>query len=101
MRTRLVAMAMLAVLAPAAAQSALPYAIETFGAFRKTILEGDFSPKVLLGAVMSKSPTVGVGTVADARGEITIHDGKLIVDIAQLSPPLRTSIKHAHDRETK
>ena len=86
MRTRLVAMAMLAALVPAAAQSALPYAIETFGAFRKTILEGDFSPKVLLGAVMSKSPTVGVGTVADARGEITIHDGKLIVSYGKAGP---------------
>ena len=40
------------------------------------ILEGDFSPKVSLGAVMAKHPTIGVGTVADARGEITIHDGQ-------------------------
>jgi len=82
MRTRLVAMvllALLAPLAPAAAQTALPYFIETFGAFRKTILEGDFTPKVALAAVMAKSPTVGVGAVADARGEITILDGKLIV----------------------
>jgi hypothetical protein len=30
-----------------------------------------------------------------------VHDGKLIVDISQLPSPLRTSIKHAHDRETK
>ena len=79
MRTHLVALALLAALASAAAQTPLPYAIETFGAFRKVILEGDFSPKVSLGAVMSKNPTVGVGTVADARGEITIHDGKLTV----------------------
>ena len=28
-----------------------------------------------------------------------VHDGKLIVDISQLPAPLRTSIKHAHDRE--
>jgi alpha-acetolactate decarboxylase len=79
MRTRLVAISFCAALMPAAAQSSLPYAIETFGAFRKVILEGDFSPKVSLGAVMSKSPTVGIGAMADARGEITIHEGKLIV----------------------
>jgi hypothetical protein len=30
-----------------------------------------------------------------------VHDGKLIVDIGQLPAPLRTSIKHAHDRETE
>jgi len=30
-----------------------------------------------------------------------VHDGKLIVDISQLPAPLRTSIKHAHDRETQ
>lgn len=86
MRTRLVAISFLAALVPAVAQTALPYAIETFGAFRKVILEGDFSPKVALGAVMAKSPTVGVGAVADARGEITIHDGKLIVSYGKAGP---------------
>jgi hypothetical protein len=30
-----------------------------------------------------------------------VHDGKLIVDISQLPAELRTSIKHAHDRETE
>jgi len=55
MRTQLVAMALLAAFASAAAQTALPYAIETFGAFRKVILEGDFTPKVSLGAVMAKN----------------------------------------------
>ncbi len=59
MRTRLVATALLAALLPAAAQTALPYAIETFGAFRKVILEGDFSPKVSLGAVMANKPDRG------------------------------------------
>jgi hypothetical protein len=33
----------------------------------------------MLGTAMAKQPTIGVGAVADARGEITIHDGKLIV----------------------
>jgi alpha-acetolactate decarboxylase len=86
MRKRLVAMSLFAALAPAVAQTALPYSIETFGAFRKIILEGDFSPKVSLGAVMSNSPTVGIGTVTDARGEITIHDGKLIVSYGKAGP---------------
>ena len=56
-----------------------PYDIHSFGAFRMMILEGDFSPKVGLGEVMAGHPTTGMGTVADARGEITIYDGKLIV----------------------
>lgn len=56
-----------------------PYDIETFGAFRMLVLAGDFSPKVGLGAAMAKRPTIGVGAVADARGEITIHDGELVV----------------------
>jgi alpha-acetolactate decarboxylase len=56
-----------------------PYNIETFGAFRMLILAGDFSPKVMLGAVLAKHPTTGVGALAEARGEITIYDGKLIV----------------------
>src|ERR1700739_2429024 len=56
-----------------------PYGVETFGAFRMLILTGDFSSKVPLGSVMAKHPTTGVGAIADARGEITIHDGKLIV----------------------
>ena len=30
-----------------------------------------------------------------------VHDGKLIVDLAQLPAPLRASIKRAHDRETE
>jgi Alpha-acetolactate decarboxylase len=56
-----------------------PYGIRSFGAFRMMILEGDFSPKVRLGEVMAEHPTTGMGAVADARGEITIYDGKLIV----------------------
>jgi len=56
-----------------------PYDIETFGQFRKMLLTGDFTAKVRLGAAMAKHPTTGVGAVADARGEITIYDGKLIV----------------------
>ena len=86
MRMRLVAISFFAALMPAAAQTALPYAIETFGAFRKVILEGDFAPKVSLDAIMSKRPTVGIGAVADARGEITIHDGKLIVSYGKPVP---------------
>jgi hypothetical protein len=60
-----------------------PYDIEAFGAFRMLIMAGDFSRKVNLAAAMAKRPTTGVGAVADARGEITIHDGKLIVSYGQ------------------
>jgi hypothetical protein len=56
-----------------------PYNIETFGVFRNMMLMGDFRANVQLGAAMAKHPTTGVGAVADARGEITIYDGKLIV----------------------
>jgi hypothetical protein len=56
-----------------------PYDIKTFGMFRKIILEGDFTAKVQLAAAMAGHPTTGVGALADARGEITIYDGKLIV----------------------
>jgi alpha-acetolactate decarboxylase len=63
-----------------------PNNIETFGAFRMLILAGDFSPKVDLAAVLAKRPTTGVGAVADARGEITIYDGKLIVSHGKEAP---------------
>jgi alpha-acetolactate decarboxylase len=56
-----------------------PYELETFGMFRSLILNGDFTPKVTLREVMAKHPTTGVGAVVDARGEITIYDGKPIV----------------------
>jgi len=92
MWTRLVPIALLATLPFAAAaqmpQSEAdaglhtlrqPYDIESFGAFRMLILAGDFSPKVSLGTATAKQPTTGVGAVAGARGEITIHDGKLVV----------------------
>jgi len=55
------------------------YDIETFGEFRKLIQLGDFGAKVQLSAAMAKHPTTAVGAVTDARGEITIYDGKLIV----------------------
>jgi hypothetical protein len=60
-----------------------PYQIEAFGAFRMLILAGDFTPKVDLARVLAKRPTTGVGAVADARGEIAIYDGKLIVSYGQ------------------
>ena len=44
----------------------------------------------------------GVGQAVIPGAAIkAVHDGKLIVDITQLPAPLRTSIKHAHDRETE
>lgn len=56
-----------------------PYNVETWGEFRRIIMQGDFGAKVQLAAVMAKHPTTGVGAVADGRGEITIYDGKLII----------------------
>jgi hypothetical protein len=56
-----------------------PYEVRTFGVFRKLMLEGDFSAKITLAAAMAQHPTTGVGAIADARGEITIYDGRLIV----------------------
>jgi len=85
MRTWSIPIAVLVLLLPAAAQAPSAsdtqprYDLQTFSAFRKLILEGDFTPKVTLSAAMAKHPTTGVGALADARGEITIHDGKLIV----------------------
>jgi hypothetical protein len=56
-----------------------PYSIESWGEFRRMMMTGDFSPKVQLGELMANHPTTGVGAVSEARGEITIYDGKLIV----------------------
>lgn len=56
-----------------------PYDVETFGVFRSMMMSGNFTAKVQLRAVMAKQPTVGVGALSDARGEITIYDGRLIV----------------------
>ena len=69
--------------APALPQQAQPYNIETFGVFRNLMMTGDFSAKVRLEDAMAKHPTTGVGALADARGEITIYDGKLIVTYGQ------------------
>src|ERR1700685_557258 len=67
-----------------------PYSVETFGAFRSMMMSGDFNPKVRLADVMAKRPTVGVGALADALGEVTIYDGKLIVSYGY-APPADTS----------
>jgi hypothetical protein len=63
-----------------------PYSVETFGAFRSIMMGGDFSPKVRLADAMAKRPTTGVGALADALGEITIYDGRLIVTYGYASP---------------
>jgi hypothetical protein len=82
MRQLQLALVLMLGIAPATGQqhtSREPYAIETFGMFRSLILNGDFTPKVTLRDVMAKNPTTGVGALADARGEITIFGGRLIV----------------------
>jgi hypothetical protein len=66
-----------------------PFAIETFGIFRNMMLSGDFSPKVQLSAAMAK------GAIADARGEITIYDGKLIVSYGKPAAPVDVTADHA------
>jgi hypothetical protein len=55
------------------------YDVETFGAFRSIMISGDFIARVRLDTVMASHPTIGVGALADARGEITICDGTLVV----------------------
>jgi len=72
-----------------------PYSIEAFGTFRSLILAGDFSAKVELERVLATHPTTGVGAVSDARGEITIHDGKLIVSYGRNGPHPTAETEHA------
>jgi hypothetical protein len=68
-------------------QETQPYNIESFGVFRNLMMTGDFSPKVRLADAMAKHPTTGVGAVADARGEITIFDCKLVVTYGKPNTP--------------
>src|SRR5580704_8191388 len=72
-----------------------PYSVETFGAFRSIMMGGDFGPKVRLADVMAKHPTTGVGALADALGEITIFDGKLIVSYGSAPPADKSSASAA------
>jgi len=61
------------------AQSPQPYGIATFGEFRKMAMQRDYAAKATLAAVVANGATDGVGAVTDARGEVTIVDGKAIV----------------------
>jgi hypothetical protein len=70
-----------------ASLAAEPYSIEVFGVFRDLMLQGDFTPKVAIGLVMSRLPSTGVGAVSGARGEITIVDGKLIISYGNSDAP--------------
>jgi hypothetical protein len=62
------------------------YDVETFGAFRDIMISGDFIARVRLDTVMARHPTIGVGALADALGEITICDGRLIVTYGRVPP---------------
>jgi hypothetical protein len=64
-----------------------PFDVETFGAFRNIMMGGEFGAQVRLDTVMAKHPTVGVGALSEARGEITIYDGKLIVSYGKADTP--------------
>jgi len=72
-----------------------PYNIETFGEFRKLMMTGEFTAKVQLVTVMAKHPTTGVGAVADARGEISIFDGRLVVSYGKGGRPPDASSEYA------
>jgi hypothetical protein len=72
-----------------------PYNIETFGAFRQMMMTGDFIGKVQLSTAMAKRPTVGVGALADARGEISIFDGRLVVSYGKGGKPTDARSEYA------
>jgi hypothetical protein len=62
------------------------YDVETWGAFRNIMMSGDFIGRVGLDAVMARHPTTGVGALADALGEITICNGRLVVSYGKAAP---------------
>jgi hypothetical protein len=70
------------------------YDVETFGAFRDIMISGDFIARVRLDTVMARHPTTGVGALADALGEITICDGRLIVTYGK-GPPTKSASERA------
>ena len=70
------------------------YDVETFGAVRNIMVSGDFIGRVRLDAVMARHPTTGVGALADALGEITIYDGRLIVTYGK-EPPTKSAPERA------
>jgi hypothetical protein len=72
-----------------------PYDVKTFGMYRAVILEGDFSAKVSLAPVMADRPTTGVGALSEARGEITIYDGKLVVSYGRPASNPPAAAEHA------
>jgi hypothetical protein len=72
-----------------------PYDVETFGEFRKMMMTWDFTAKVQLASVMAKHPTIGVGAVADARGEISIFDGRLVISYGKAGAPTDANSEYA------
>jgi hypothetical protein len=72
-----------------------PYNIETYGEFRKMMMTGDFAAKVQLVTALAKHPTVGVGALADARGEISVFDGRLVVSFGKEGKPADASLEYA------
>ena len=79
---------------PPQASGPQPFGIETYGAFRDLIQRGDFAARTVLGHVMSRQPSTGLGAVSGARGEITIIDGRLVVSYG------RPQAHQAADAET-
>jgi hypothetical protein len=72
-----------------------PFDVETFGAFRNIMMGGEFGAQVRLDTVMAKHPTVGVGALSEARGEITIYDGRLIVSYGKADTPAEGPLESA------
>lgn len=72
-----------------------PYNIEAFGEFRKMMMTGDFTAKVQLVTAMAKHSAVGVGALADARGEISIFDGRFVVSYGKGGKPADASSEYA------
>ena len=71
------------------------YSLESWGEFRRMMMTGDFSPKIRLDEVMARHPTVGVGAVSDARGEISIFDGKLVISYGKAGPSTDATSEYA------
>jgi hypothetical protein len=72
-----------------------PFDVEAFGVFRNIMMGGEFGAQVRLDTVMAKHPTVGVGALSEARGEITIYDGNLIVSYGKADAPADRPLESA------
>jgi alpha-acetolactate decarboxylase len=68
-----------AMAAGAALAAALPFNFTYFGNFQRMSHTGDTQAQVKLAAVPQVAGTWGVGALAGLKGEILVHDGKVLV----------------------